>query len=389
LLLVAMSGGFSQTFTAYTSDDGLVDNWVNGVAVDSDNVKWFATQSGVSSFDGTTWTTYTTADGLVYNDAKCIAIDNDQNIWVGTDFGACKFNGTTWTTYSSADGLVNDGVTYIAVNQDGKIWFATYGGLSILDGTTWTNYTTLDGMSSDLINFIAFAPSDLTYIGTFGDGFMTFDGSSFVAYNTDNGLIDNAVTSIVFEGSNVWVSTLYGVSRFTDEPSWAQNYIATDGLYYAMVRDMLVDDFGHIWFAIYADYILEGGLTKYNGTDWITYTQDQGVTGVIMKRLAKDINGNIWVATGDGVTEINLSVNAPLLSDHDNLTFFPNPSNDVVNFSFAGNITGISVSDISGNIVATLSGTDKNLDITGFAPGLYFINYIENNTPKSQKLVVY
>ncbi len=39
----------------------LVDNRIRSIAVDANNVKWFATYKGVSSYDDTTGKTYTTA----------------------------------------------------------------------------------------------------------------------------------------------------------------------------------------------------------------------------------------------------------------------------------------------------------------------------------------
>jgi len=39
------------TYVKFTSADGLANNNVRSIAIDADNVKWFATSGGVSSFD--------------------------------------------------------------------------------------------------------------------------------------------------------------------------------------------------------------------------------------------------------------------------------------------------------------------------------------------------
>ena len=86
------------TYIKYTTADGLADNYVYSTAVDADNVKWFGTGDGVSSFDGTTWTTYTMEDGLAYNTLKAIAVgaDNVKLLckWRG---GVSSFYGDTLT----------------------------------------------------------------------------------------------------------------------------------------------------------------------------------------------------------------------------------------------------------------------------------------------------
>ena len=95
----------AQEFTNYDiSNSGLPDNYINGgVAIDQDNNKWFGTGAGVAKFDDVTWTVYTTNEGIIDDYITCIAVDANNNIWIGTDLGASKFDGTSWTSYTSAD----------------------------------------------------------------------------------------------------------------------------------------------------------------------------------------------------------------------------------------------------------------------------------------------
>ena len=62
-------------YIKFTSADGLADNIVLSIAIDSTGNKWLGTSEGISRFDGTNWTTYTTDDGLAGNGVKTIAID--------------------------------------------------------------------------------------------------------------------------------------------------------------------------------------------------------------------------------------------------------------------------------------------------------------------------
>lgn len=84
----------AQTFTNYTTNEGLPDNNVNGVAIDTSDVKWFGTQAGVAKFNDTTFTVYTTANGLIDNYINCIAADKNNNVWAGTDYGVSRFDGS-------------------------------------------------------------------------------------------------------------------------------------------------------------------------------------------------------------------------------------------------------------------------------------------------------
>jgi len=53
-----LNGNVLQSFTKV---NGLANNIVNSIAIDTLGNKWFGTWSGVSKFDGTNLTTYTTA----------------------------------------------------------------------------------------------------------------------------------------------------------------------------------------------------------------------------------------------------------------------------------------------------------------------------------------
>ena len=84
----------AQTFTNYTTLEGLSHNNVTCLAADASDNIWFGTQEGVSFFDGTNWTVYTTAKnaGLVHNTISAISVVSNGDIWVGTDYGASKFD---------------------------------------------------------------------------------------------------------------------------------------------------------------------------------------------------------------------------------------------------------------------------------------------------------
>ncbi|HNR43326.1 MAG TPA: two-component regulator propeller domain-containing protein, partial [Bacteroidales bacterium] len=52
--------------------------------VDKNGRRWFATDDGVSSFDGINWTCYTGDNGLASNGVTSIAVEPDGTLWFGT-----------------------------------------------------------------------------------------------------------------------------------------------------------------------------------------------------------------------------------------------------------------------------------------------------------------
>jgi ligand-binding sensor domain-containing protein len=83
-----------ENWTVFTTDDGLVHNFIQAIATDNNGKFWFGTKGGVSVFDGSVWTSFTTDDGLNSNNILCIAVDHDGVVWLGTDNGVtCYKNG--------------------------------------------------------------------------------------------------------------------------------------------------------------------------------------------------------------------------------------------------------------------------------------------------------
>lgn len=88
-----------EKWTIFNIGNGLVDNFVQSIAVDKKGKIWFGTKGGISVYDGANWKSFTEMDGLNSNNVRCIAVDRDDVVWLGTDKGInCFFNGN-FTSY--------------------------------------------------------------------------------------------------------------------------------------------------------------------------------------------------------------------------------------------------------------------------------------------------
>jgi ligand-binding sensor domain-containing protein len=149
-----------DTWVTFTTLDGLTHNSVIAIAVDGGGRWWFGTWSGgVSVLDdgGTpfdkgddTWTSFTTADGLADNSVRPIVEDGRGRLWFGTggygvsvlDDGGTPFEkgDDTWTTFTTAEGLADNFVYAIAEDSGGRLWFGTgYGVGELVDAVAPTS----------------------------------------------------------------------------------------------------------------------------------------------------------------------------------------------------------------------------------------------------------
>ena len=161
----------AQKWTSYTTTNGLVNDRVTSITIDSQGNKWFGTNGGVSKFDGANWITYTTTEGLACNTISSIAIDIKGNKWFGNwdcEGGVTKFDGTNWITYKKSDGLVSNNILSIATDEQGNVWFGTNQGVSKFDGTNWTSYTTTNGLINNWVTSITIDSQGNKWFGTSG-----------------------------------------------------------------------------------------------------------------------------------------------------------------------------------------------------------------------------
>jgi ligand-binding sensor domain-containing protein len=379
------------TITNYSTADGLPDNNVLDVAVDGNNVKWFATQGGVCRYNDTSWTVYTTANGLIDNYAKCITADQDNNIWVGTDMGVSRWNGSNWTSFTTSNGLPSEVISDIAVDTDNSIWIGTDNGLSHYDGATFTNYTTASGLAGNMISCLAVDDAGNKWIGTWLGGLSKLSGSTFTTFTTAQGLADNNISALATDDlGNKWVGTLYGTSVLNSADALTVTYTMNDGLYHNYVMDIVVDDNHNTWFGIFADYLFDGAVTRFTGTSWTSWSTPEGLADKMVNQLALEAGSIVWVATGNGASKMATTSGIAEVESNHTLKIFPNPAKDVVTLPNHKNTVEVSIYDLSGRlqIQTRLNAGSNNIAVSGLSAGMYYLHLTENDNTTSAKLLI-
>lgn len=120
-----------STFTYYTHnpDDSttISNSQVLEIFEDNENNLWIGTNEGLNVFNRATetFTSYTTKDGLIGNRIQGITEDMNGNIWVTTTEGISKFNkdSISFTNYTSGDGFISNEFNADAaeITSDGTI----------------------------------------------------------------------------------------------------------------------------------------------------------------------------------------------------------------------------------------------------------------------------
>jgi ligand-binding sensor domain-containing protein len=275
----------------FTRKEGLANEYVFSIFVDSQDYKWFGTNGGgASRYKDGKWKTYFPMHGLadywVYNFAE----QQPGVIWIGTWYGANRFDAATGKFKTYVDELVNEWVYGVTVDAKKRVWFGTEGGVSMFDGRHWQSWTHKDGMGAPNEDNLPISLN--TGLGTRSrhDLSVLVDGEP--TYNPNYVFCIEAAP----DGS-IWAGTWGGgVSRF-DGKKW-RNYTAHDGLAGNIVFSMTRDNEGAWWFGT------NKGVSRFDGKHWQTLGREDGLFGDSVYAVAAAPDGDIWVGTKQGVVRI-------------------------------------------------------------------------------------
>src|SRR5215475_13724329 len=84
LLLIIALRSYSQDYSYinYDTRDGLAGSVLNDAIQDKEGFMWFATENGLSRFDGKNFKTFTTKDGLPDNEILKLFVDSKGRVWI-------------------------------------------------------------------------------------------------------------------------------------------------------------------------------------------------------------------------------------------------------------------------------------------------------------------
>ena len=326
-------GGISKydgkSFTNFTSSQGLANNIVKCIIEDHIGNMWFGTiGGGISKYDGKKITTFTTENGLAHNRVSAITEDRKGNIWFSTDNGISKYDPNIkqgsglkfFTNFTIDQGLVGNNVTTSTIDKNDNIWFGTDKGISKCnpliewrsDTKYFTNYTMEQGLSDDFVlsskgdkdGNIWFGTNNglSKYSETPKDGIIDY---TFTNFDITHGLIDNSVRCITEDSKgNLWFGTGSGLSKYkptkthTASSEFFTNFATEQGLAQNPVNSIVEDDKGSLWFGSSGK-----GLSKYDGSSFLSYTIDQGLPYSQVWSIAQDKKENLWFATSKGISK--------------------------------------------------------------------------------------
>jgi PAS domain S-box-containing protein len=289
----------------------------------------------VSQYAHTAWQF---REGFTQGTIKSIAQTPDGYIWLGTVFGLFRFDGVRaehWQPPLNGEQLPSNYVVHLYVARDGTLWIGTIQGLVSWKDGKLTRYPELVDLA---ISSILEDRKGTVWVGTYSMAppgkLCAIDGANVHCYGSD-GALGNGVSGL-YEDSHdaLWLVGRYGVWRWRPDPpqfyhmpfgtsSVEHLAEADDGAllipllgrlarlrggkletqypYPAPARNanaprLLRDRDGGIWIGTE-----EAGVVHLHQGHADVFSKADGLSGDHVMSLFEDREGNVWVATVDGL----------------------------------------------------------------------------------------
>ena len=290
-----------QKFTHYR----VGDRNVKAIFADG-KVMWIGTSGGIIRYDtrDDSFKVYDAGNGLLSNGAFFVGKIKGK-IAVGTYGGGLSLlqeDGVNWKNYNIPDGVGDPFVYGVIEAKNGDIWIATWSGLNRVRGgalddpSKWELFTvesTHGGLPNDWVYGVAEGKNGEIWLATEG-GMARFAGGKWSNWNHAKGIgapYEKVKSSIAFKNDP---------GRLSEHHAQQKKAMGLEGVDIAYnpnyIISMVVGNDGQVWAGTWG-----GGLSRFDGKRWMTYTTVEGLPGNHIFMLHKDLDGQIWIGTDKGL----------------------------------------------------------------------------------------
>lgn len=227
----------SLNFINLTSQDGLSSDNINAILKDRYGYIWFATDDGLSKFDGNVFTNYrhdaNNPKTIGANAVEALYEDKSGNLWVGVQGGPISFYDRKMDCFQRFYPNESPVIRTISGDSRGRIWFGGFAGLKIVDKEKKRkiNYEFPKVNNSNVMVTVIYEDSRRQiWIGTSVGLFKYLPASNkFIRFaykqNNSNSLTDDRIKTICEDGmGNLWIGTLNGLSMLNKDMRTFKNY---------------------------------------------------------------------------------------------------------------------------------------------------------------------
>jgi len=291
------------------------------------DIIWIGTDAGLCKWDNSEITIINKKDGLIDNTILSMFLDSKNKLWVGTNNGLASIVDTLITNWTEKDGLINNRIRSINEDSYHNIWLGTKTGISVFDKTNFLNISVKNGLSNERIRCIQKDKFDNIWLGTYFGGIMRFNYKDFIGYTPKDGLISNQILCITEDDKgDIIIGTFDGASKLKIENNKLQNVkhvTMSNGLTSNNVQTIFKDNNGYYW------YGTDAGISIVKDDKIITIGEQLNTVSKYITCI-KYYNEKYYIGTHGGIAELQI-----------------NPDYSIKNINFLTNNDGLAGKEVS------------------------------------------
>jgi two-component sensor histidine kinase len=300
---------FGQYFPSrnYSTTDGLPNNAVRALFIDSKNVLWIGTENGVSRMVNGSFSNLDESDGLGHNSCWDISEDSDGNMWFASyGGGVSKFDGKKFIVFTVKDGLLADKTRKVFPYKN-KIYVGTEQGVSIID--IKTNALISPKVPPHEEDFIC-----ISFMEYKGEVYFTsiFKGLFKI---DESGVVPKIIPVVLHKNSyslGMFGTTLYsgneGIIDKYDIEKIKKGDLSSSKFGKSFVWQFTQDKRNTIFAAAWGVYNTDGGLFRIDKSLMIDVSDCYGIDSKILLNVVYDsVKDVLYVGSNDkGIYEVRM-----------------------------------------------------------------------------------
>jgi len=285
---------------------------IQAVLADREGALWVGTNEGLVRWAKGKVERFPITDSLAASSILELIEDREGNLWVGTETDGLEIlRDQRFRTFDVREGLSSANITTVVEDAAGTLWAGTKSdGVNALrrdaSGAGWRFLRTLtvnNGLASNVILALAAAPDGDLWVGT-PDGLNRVRGNRVDTYTSADGLPDDFIRSLLVDADgSLWIGTRRGLTHWTigksgpgrtrSDPGM-KTYTRANGLSSDLVGAMARDSNGELWVATLA------GLSRLHGGTITNYTTANGLSSNVVTALVPRADGTLLIGTQEG-----------------------------------------------------------------------------------------
>lgn len=281
------------TSTQHTTVDGLPNNSIRVLFVDSRNTLWIGTENGIAKMENGEFNSFFESDGLAFNNCWAITEDNDGKLWFGSYGGGLSvFDGKKFKAIQQDSGLIDKRIRHLYPYRD-KILIGTENGISILSCKDKSIHAIPSSQNDNGKNYVSgfFEFEDRLFYTTYGNGLyeLKLEDKGTTIHKIHNHALMYAIGQF---GEHIYTSNLGRVDKFAVSDFIKPNPKPIQ-FGQSIIWKYLEGKSGNLYGAAWGIYKPDGGLFQLDNKEMISLSEVAGIESKILNSAAFDKYRNL------------------------------------------------------------------------------------------------